>query len=783
MKAVGLYDPAYEHDSCGVAFVARLDGVASHETLVRAATALANLEHRGAEGADALTGDGAGMTLQLPDALFRAEIGAALPPLGSYGVAVCFLPRDAERAAALERLLAETVEAEGQTVVAWRDVPVDERHAGASAAATAPLHPAALRRCRAGARGGRLRAQAVRDPAGGRARRRSGPRDPELLGPHRGLQGHADGAAAHRLLPGSAGRAHRLGARSRALPLLDEHLPELGARASVPDDRPQRRDQHAAGQRQLDERARVAAGVRALRRRPREDPAGRSSRRLRLGDVRQRARAARARGPVAAARDDDDDPRGLPGPRGHLARARRVLRLPPVPDGGLGRPGGDRVHRRARDRRDARPQRPASGAVARDRGRLGDPRLRDGCARGGAGERRAEGAAAAREAVPRRRRSRPDRPGRRSEANGCLAAPLRRVVPERGRPARGSAGAREPRVPRPAAAHSPARVRLHAGRHEGDPRSARAERGGGDRVDGQRSAAGGALRPAAGPLLVLQAAVRPGDEPADRLDPRGGRDERRGERRLGAQPARRDAGARAPARDRESDPARRGARAAPPDRLGRLPRAHDRHDVAGRGRAGGSRAGRRAHLRRGGRGAGRRREHHRPLRSRRRAGARAGPVAPRGLRPAPPPGARRHAPAGRADRRVRRAAQRAERGRARRVRRGGREPVSDARDARRARRSRSAAARHDEGRGAAPRDQGDRQGPAEDDLEDGHLDDPVVLRRPGLRGDRALARARRPSLHRHRLAHRRDRDRGARRATRSPATRAPTRARTTGCCR
>ena len=138
MKAVGLYDPAYEHDACGVAFVARLDGVASHETLVRAATALANLEHRGAEGADALTGDGAGMTLQLPDALFRAEIGPALPPLGHYGVAVCFLPRDAERAASLERLLTETVEAEGQTVVAWRDVPVDERHAGASAAATAP---------------------------------------------------------------------------------------------------------------------------------------------------------------------------------------------------------------------------------------------------------------------------------------------------------------------------------------------------------------------------------------------------------------------------------------------------------------------------------------------------------------------------------------------------------------------------------------------------------------------------------------------------------------------
>ena len=167
----------------------------------------------------------------------------------------------------------------------------------------------------------------------------------------------------------------------------------------------------------------------------------------------------------------------------------------------------------------------------------------------------------------------------------------------------------------------------------------------------------------------------------------------------------------------------------------------------------------------------------------RRTGARADPVAARGLRAAPPSGARGHAAAGRAHRRVRRAAQRAERGRARRLRRGRREPVPDARDARRARRSRSASARHDEGRRAAPRDQGDRQGPAEDDLEDGHLDDPVVLRRPGLRGDRALARARRPSLHRHRLAHRRHRDRGARPATRSAATRAPTRARTTGCCR
>src|SRR5215212_5118455 len=97
MRAVGLYDPRFEHDACGVAFVARLDGTPSHETLERALKALANLEHRGAAGADASTGDGAGVLVQLPDAFFRQELRAELPPPGRYGVAVCFLPLDQAR--------------------------------------------------------------------------------------------------------------------------------------------------------------------------------------------------------------------------------------------------------------------------------------------------------------------------------------------------------------------------------------------------------------------------------------------------------------------------------------------------------------------------------------------------------------------------------------------------------------------------------------------------------------------------------------------------------------
>src|SRR5690242_8603790 len=135
MQRQGLYDPRFEHDACGFAFVARLDAEPSNEVVVRALEALERLEHRGAAGADADTGDGAGVSIQLPDAFFRAQLGDRLPPLGRYGVAVCFLPQDQRRRCELEELLTETVAAEGQRVVAWRDVPVDESQCGSTAGA------------------------------------------------------------------------------------------------------------------------------------------------------------------------------------------------------------------------------------------------------------------------------------------------------------------------------------------------------------------------------------------------------------------------------------------------------------------------------------------------------------------------------------------------------------------------------------------------------------------------------------------------------------------------
>jgi glutamate synthase domain-containing protein 2/glutamate synthase domain-containing protein 1/glutamate synthase domain-containing protein 3 len=137
VKRQGLYDPAYEHDACGVAFVARLDRVARHDVITRALDALERLEHRGAAGADESTGDGAGILLQLPHAFLDAQVDVSLEP-GSYGVAVCFLPQDATRRHALEELLTDTVEAEGQQVLGWRDVPVDAGVAGATARLFAP---------------------------------------------------------------------------------------------------------------------------------------------------------------------------------------------------------------------------------------------------------------------------------------------------------------------------------------------------------------------------------------------------------------------------------------------------------------------------------------------------------------------------------------------------------------------------------------------------------------------------------------------------------------------
>jgi glutamate synthase (NADPH/NADH) large chain len=134
-----LYDPRSEHDGCGVALVARLDGAPSHETVSRGLTSLANMEHRGAEGADADTGDGAGIMLQIPDRFFRAVVDFALPEPGRYAVAVCFLPSGDRRRAELERLLIDALAGQQLQALGWRDVPVRPEHCGRIARQAAPV--------------------------------------------------------------------------------------------------------------------------------------------------------------------------------------------------------------------------------------------------------------------------------------------------------------------------------------------------------------------------------------------------------------------------------------------------------------------------------------------------------------------------------------------------------------------------------------------------------------------------------------------------------------------
>src|SRR5919198_6616268 len=132
------YDPARVHDACGVAFVARLSGGPSREVVERGLLANENLFHRGAQGADPETGDGAGILLQVPDAFLRAVVPFELPAPGHYGVAMCFLPREDAKRERLERALANAVEAEGQLVLGWRDVPVRPQHCGSTARAAMP---------------------------------------------------------------------------------------------------------------------------------------------------------------------------------------------------------------------------------------------------------------------------------------------------------------------------------------------------------------------------------------------------------------------------------------------------------------------------------------------------------------------------------------------------------------------------------------------------------------------------------------------------------------------
>ena len=146
----GLYDPANEHDACGVGFVANIKGAKSHDIIRRGLQILVNLDHRGAVGADPLVGDGAGCLIQIPDALLRHWAHAndiVLPPPGRYAVAMCFLPRDKAARSTAEELIGKVAKVEGQSLLGWRDVPTDTSGLGERVIETMPVIRQAIIAC------------------------------------------------------------------------------------------------------------------------------------------------------------------------------------------------------------------------------------------------------------------------------------------------------------------------------------------------------------------------------------------------------------------------------------------------------------------------------------------------------------------------------------------------------------------------------------------------------------------------------------------------------------
>ena len=474
--AQGLYDPRLDKDSCGVGFIADIKGRKSHKLVEDALAILCNLEHRGAVGADPRAGDGAGILVQIPHAFFakeadEARLQAAAPRRIRDRPAV-----HADRsglAADHPRHLCADDQARGPDAarLARRaDRQFDARRereadrAGAPAGVHRPRQEDQER--------GRVRAPALHPAQVDLERDLCAPRAPavELLPgvdllPHGRLQGHVPGRPARHLLSGPARQGFRERARAGAPALLHQHVPDLVARASLPDDRPQRRDQHAARQQQLDGGAAGVGVVAAVRRRHQQALADLLRRPVRHRLLRQRARIPGAGRLPARARDDDDDPRGLGGQSAHGRGAARLLRVQRRADGAVGRPGRDRLHQRPPDRRHARPQRPAPRALFRHPRRPHHHGVGDGRAAHPREGHRHQVAAAARQDAAGRSRRRPAHSRRGAQGDARQEPSLSGMAGEHAdRSGRPAGGGRRGELLQPVAARSPAGLRLHPGR-------------------------------------------------------------------------------------------------------------------------------------------------------------------------------------------------------------------------------------------------------------------------------------------------------------------------------
>src|ERR1041385_6867344 len=140
--AQGLYDPRFEHEACGVGFVVNIKGHKSHSIIQQALEVLLNLDHRGACGCEANTGDGAGILIQPPHQFLKLvarEGRVSLPSQGEYGIGMIFLPRNRAQRAECEKIFAGIVAEEGQRVLGWRTIPTNNASLGKTARASEPV--------------------------------------------------------------------------------------------------------------------------------------------------------------------------------------------------------------------------------------------------------------------------------------------------------------------------------------------------------------------------------------------------------------------------------------------------------------------------------------------------------------------------------------------------------------------------------------------------------------------------------------------------------------------
>lgn len=139
-KKQGLYDPRYEHDACGIGFIANVNGKVTHHTVTQGISMLCRLEHRGAQAGDSKTGDGAGILTQIPHLFFQEVFSEqCIREPGSYGVGMVFLPNDTLQRMKCEEIFQTIVEEEGQKFLGWRTVPVQDSHIGDRAKKSQPF--------------------------------------------------------------------------------------------------------------------------------------------------------------------------------------------------------------------------------------------------------------------------------------------------------------------------------------------------------------------------------------------------------------------------------------------------------------------------------------------------------------------------------------------------------------------------------------------------------------------------------------------------------------------